>query len=133
MAQDDKAEKARERAKKYYWDNRDKILAARKGVYSRDNHYWSRFRIRFEEFEERQAKQGGICANPGCSQKAETQRNGVLVVDHNRACCNESTSCGKCVRGLLCQGCNKALGLLYEDRERIMGLVDYLNEWEVQV
>lgn len=27
-------------------------------------------------------------------------------VDHNHACCSGKRSCGKCVRGLLCRGCN---------------------------
>jgi hypothetical protein len=31
-----------------------------------------------------------------------------LCVDHNHKCCPEkSRSCGKCIRGLLCQDCNR--------------------------
>jgi hypothetical protein len=38
-------------------------------------------------------------------------------VDHDHACCGQAANgtCGECVRGVLCQGCNIALGH-YENR-----------------
>jgi len=40
------------------------------------------------------------CHNAAC-QEAEW-----LQVDHDHSCCPGETSCGKCVRGLLCSKCN---------------------------
>jgi hypothetical protein len=49
-----------------------------------------------------------------------------LAVDHNHQCCSSKTSCGRCVRGLLCHACNKALGLLGDDADRVVAAVVYL-------
>jgi hypothetical protein len=52
--------------------------------------------------------------------------NEVTNVDHDHACCDKPRSCGKCVRGLLCHGCNTALGLLKDDPKKIKSLLDYI-------
>lgn len=38
------------------------------------------------------------------------RRKRKLYVDHDHACCKGQRSCGKCVRGLLCCGCNLFVG-----------------------
>ena len=40
------------------------------------------------------------CHNPGCDETAN------LEVDHDHSCCEGGNSCGKCIRGVLCRGCN---------------------------
>lgn len=35
-----------------------------------------------------------------------------LNVDHDHACCDKAPTCGKCVRGIVCQSCNISLGKL---------------------
>ena len=74
------------------------------------------------------------CANPQCgvilinpmmtTRKAED----TACWDHDHKCCSGVKTCGKCIRGLLCSHCNRALGLLKEDRYRIQGLVLYLDK-----
>lgn len=52
--------------------------------------------------------QGGRCA---ICQRA-TGKTKRLAVDHDHACCPGKTSCGLCVRGLLCGPCNQTIGRL---------------------
>jgi len=66
--------------------------------------------ITSEQFDEMLAAQGGGCGI--CGHTATKGRWDRLAVDHDHACCAEKRSCGKCVRGILCGGCNLALGLL---------------------
>lgn len=47
--------------------------------------------------------QGGRCAI--CQRATGKARR--LAVDHDHSCCPGPTSCGRCVRGLLCSPCNK--------------------------
>ena len=59
---------------------------------------------------------GGLCENPQCRQPAATR---ALHLDHDH-------KTGK-PRGLLCHGCNTALGLLKDNSEIILGLNEYLT------
>jgi hypothetical protein len=56
----------------------------------------------------------------------------LLAVDHDHACCPGGSSCGKCVRGLLCSTCNSALGLLGEDTGTLHRAAGYLDRWVSQ-
>lgn len=62
--------------------------------------------------------QEGLCAVCG--------RYEHLVIDHDHRCCPGLTSCGGCVRGLLCNGCNTALGLVKDNPETVARMLDYL-------
>lgn len=50
-------------------------------------------------------------------------------VDHDHGCCKGKTSCGKCVRGLLCGPCNKFLGFIRDKVETLENGITYLNEY----
>lgn len=63
-------------------------------------------------------------ANYACKVCGGTQK---LVVDHDHNCCPEKGSCGQCVRGILCSGCNTALGLVKDDPARLRRLAEYLE------
>lgn len=49
------------------------------------------------------------------------------VIDHNHKCCPGTYSCGKCIRGLLCNKCNTALGLFDDSIENLKAAIEYLS------
>lgn len=80
----------------------------------------NRYNITVEDYERLLAEQGGVCAI--CKQPETARRYRRFSVDHDHSCCPErATSCGKCVRGLLCHQCNAVLGHI-EQREGITWL-----------
>ena len=70
--------------------------------------------------------QGGGCAICGATQSGVVGRR--MAVDHDHACCSGTRTCGKCVRGLLCRGCNTALGGFDDNPERLLSAVAYLRD-----
>jgi hypothetical protein len=81
------------------------------------------YRMTQEEYLETLAKQNNVCAICG---KPDTIS---LAVDHNHKCCPERTSCGKCLRGLLCKNCNNLLGLADDNADLLLRAVEYLRFW----
>lgn len=78
-----------------------------------------------EQYDTIKAVQGGRCA---ICQKA-TGESKRLAVDHDHTCCPGSTSCGRCVRGLLCGPCNDLLGHAHDDPAFFYRAIDYLRSW----
>lgn len=76
------------------------------------------------------AVQGGVCAI--CQRARGVSKR--LSVDHDHAQAildghDEDKGCPTCVRGLLCQSCNKMLGHLRDDPEAFVRAALYLNYW----
>lgn len=84
-----------------------------------------KYGITAEEFGRMLTRQGGKCANPRCSNEPSDEAR--FHVDHDHACCAGLKTCGRCIRGLLCPTCNKALGFAGDDIDRLRGLADYLE------
>lgn len=52
---------------------------------------------------------------------------GRLYIDHDHSCCPGKSSCGRCVRSLLCHRCNtRLLGAAKDDIDLIAGALAYL-------
>lgn len=80
---------------------------------------------RYYEFFE---AQGGVCAL--CGRPERMTRRGKVIrlsIDHDHLCCPGNKSCGKCVRGLLCNRCNKHLGYWGEDISIFEKAVSYVT------
>jgi hypothetical protein len=72
--------------------------------------------------------QNYCCASCGRNQSEFTTK---FVVDHDHSCCpKKKSSCGKCIRGLLCNNCNVGLGHASDSVDRLMQMAAYLMKFE---
>lgn len=78
------------------------------------------------QYDEMFAKQNGACAV--CKKPSPYN----LHVDHDHSCCSGVYSCGRCVRGLLCLQCNRALGMLGDDPAILANAIEYLTVGAVE-
>jgi hypothetical protein len=73
----------------------------------RSKYRLSRYGLTQQMFDQLLEAQGHACA----MGREPFTEDSVIFVDHDHACCpKEKSSCGGCVRGLLCLSCNTALG-----------------------
>lgn len=73
-------------------------------------------------------EQKGLCAV--CQKPFEGKR---ASIDHDHSCCDGPWSCGKCIRGLIHNNCNAALGLLKDDPDRVFGAYQYLLKYNERI
>lgn len=95
-------------------------------------HYWCKRCTRKDsmrrkygiDFEVLFDSQGRMCA--GCRRSDQTRWH----VDHDHSCCpggQNAKTCGECVRGILCNGCNLGLGQLEDNPQTLRRLADYVE------
>lgn len=72
------------------------------------------------------AQKGGcaICGGPN-------SRGRKFAVDHDHSCCSGVRSCGRCVRGLLCDSCNHGLGKFRDDPALLLRAARYIENAEL--
>jgi len=85
----------------------------------------SKYGITIEEYNKILKKQNKRCAI--CKTKAKDS-NKSFSVDHNHLCCPGKTSCGSCVRGILCNRCNLMIGLSKDSPETLKHAIIYLRK-----
>ncbi len=71
-------------------------------------------------------QQGERCAIAGCITDTSAYGLKDWHLDHNHSCGPAGHWCQKCVRGVLCKGCNAALGMAHESVETLQGMIVYL-------
>lgn len=81
-----------------------------------------RYGLSEDRYLEMYEDQNGKCAI--CKQEDDEGKS--LCVDHDHSCCSGRTSCGKCVRALICGRCNKALGIVKDDISTLEEMTNYL-------
>jgi Autographiviridae endonuclease VII len=89
-----------------------------------------KFGLTQQEYDARLSEQGGVCAicrqpetrlNNATGSYGGEQKTKSLALDHDR---RTNTA-----RGILCQDCNLAVGLLKEDPSIAESLATYLRRW----
>lgn len=99
-------------------------------TWCKDCHFEKKIRrlysLTADDYSAMLSAQGGVCAI--CKRPPTTKR---LAVDHDHSCCPGEVTCGKCVRGLLCDDCNWWLGLVDDRIERLLAAEMYLRRNDV--
>lgn len=75
------------------------------------------------------AQQGGVCAI--CRRPSRDGKR--LSIDHDRRHCPGPRSCGACIRGLLCFGCNVGIGKLGDTAAALNIALQYLQAADVRL
>lgn len=83
------------------------------------------YNLTAEQYDRIYLVQGGKCDI--CRRATGARKR--LAVDHDHSCCNGPTSCGRCVRGLLCGTCNKIVGHFRDDPDTFERGATYLTNW----
>jgi hypothetical protein len=125
-----KPECYKEWARRRYQRDKDKIRDRAKDAYAadpevyKDRHRLQQYGVTPEQYAVLLAEQGGGCAICG---RSDTR----LTVDHDHKCCPEKArSCGKCIRGLICNNCNLAIGLAEDNPDKLIQMAAYVVRWE---
>ena len=90
--------------------------------YSKYQSLYKRYKMTFEQYHNMLDLQDGCDI---CNAKGRR-----MVVDHDHSCCGPSSqnnTCGKCVRALLCDGCNTAIGQI--ERVGLGKIMEWTQKW----
>lgn len=118
----------KQRTSRYQAANPDRVVATRrkangtpKAAARSRRYHLKKHGLTEREYDELFLAQGECCAI--CRQD---QPGRFWCVDHDHECCDGDTSCGQCVRGILCWHCNVALGHFRDNPRSLQAAIDYL-------
>ena len=104
------------RAREYFRDKHESPLSRRKRYLKK------KYNLSIEDYEKMMEAQNGVCLICFTPPKGN-----YLYIDHDHKCCDGYISCGECIRGLLCNDCNRGIGLLKESDAVIARALEYLR------
>lgn len=81
----------------------------------------------FDNQLEAQGHRCAICGSP------DPETRSGWAIDHDHGCCDGPKSCGKCVRGLLCNNCNAGLGFFSDNADRLVRAVEYIKFHQIRM
>lgn len=88
----------------------------------RDSRLRQYYCITLADYTKMLADQGGVCAICKCEPDGKD-----FAVDHDHRCCPGKKTCGKCIRSLLCENCNRAIGQLQDDPALLRRAAEYIE------
>ena len=86
----------------------------------KNNHLLRHYGMTLDQWTNILTSQGGFCKI--CSRDSKR-----FVVDHDHSCCSGKISCGNCIRGIICENCNRALGLVSDSAAILNNMIKYLE------
>jgi hypothetical protein len=108
---------SKEYIKAWQTANKDRIKK-----YRRNGDYKKKFGISLDEYNQILESQDGLCAICNQPETQQCYKTGVpynLAVDHDH-------KTGK-IRQLLCSRCNRALGIVDDNTELLLKMIDYIT------
>lgn len=112
------------RAKKWREENQEYVKAKKNAEYRqnplklKNKSLKTIYGINLDQYNKLLASQKELCAV--CNTQESSKRNKYLSVDH----CHKTGV----IRGLLCSNCNRALGLLKDNKNVLMAMISYLEK-----
>lgn len=85
-----------------------------------------KYGISLIEFDMHFAAQGYACA---ICESTDPKGRDWWCVDHDHACCPTATTCGKCIRGIVCDSCNVGLARFDDSVEQLRSAAEYLERF----
>lgn len=87
-----------------------------------------KYNISLEHYRSMFIQQSGKCAV--CTVEFGDCKKTSPRVDHGHKCCPGQSSCGSCIRGLLCDRCNVVLGRMQDDIAILEKGIAYLRSFQ---
>lgn len=114
--------------KRSYYKNHERMLE--KGKKTNWFYRLNRYNITYNQYMELLEQQNYCCAI--CQRTSPGGRGVKWNIDHDHSCCDGRFSCGKCIRGLLCNSCNRGIGHMQDNPSNLRSAASYIESYQSQ-